>query len=95
MPSPSLLDAASRISPMAEKRNKKWIRSAVPASHEGKFSAKAKAAGMSTAAYAEKEKHAPGTLGREARLAQTFEGMHHGGAKKKSKMYAKSEGRMG
>lgn len=34
----------------------------------GAFSAKAKAAGMSTQAYAEKEKHAPGRLGDEARF---------------------------
>jgi len=44
---------------------------------KGAFSAKAKAAGMSTHAYAEKEQHAPGTLGREARLALTFEKMRH------------------
>lgn len=51
------------------------MQGAVKPSHEGKFSAKAKRAGMSTAAYAEKEAHAPGTLGKEARLAQTF--AHH------------------
>lgn len=54
---------------------KNWIKSAVPESHKGVFSAKAKAAGMSTAAYAEKEKDAPGKLGAEARLAKQFEGM--------------------
>ena len=58
---------------------KNWMKSAVPKSHKGKFGAKAKAAGMSTAAYAQKEKHAPGTLGREARLAITFEKGARGG----------------
>jgi hypothetical protein len=52
-----------------------WIEKAVPKSHRGKFSAKAKRAGMSTHAYAEKEKNAKGTLGAEARLALRFEGM--------------------
>jgi len=38
----------------------------------GAFSAKAKKAGMSTSAYARKEAGASGTLGKEARLAETF-----------------------
>lgn len=33
---------------------KKWIQKAVPASHKGRFTAKAKAAGMSVQAYARK-----------------------------------------
>lgn len=44
--------------------------------HPGAFSAKAKAAGESTHAYAEQERHAAGTLGEEARLALTLERMH-------------------
>jgi hypothetical protein len=40
---------------------------------EGVFSAKAKAAGESTHAYAEEKKDAPGKLGKQARLALTFE----------------------
>lgn len=39
---------------------------------KGAFSAKAKRAGMSTAAYAKKKAGAPGKLGKQARLAQTF-----------------------
>ena len=39
---------------------------------KGVFKAKAERAGMSTGAYAAKEKNAPGKLGKEARLAQTF-----------------------
>lgn len=51
------------------------MQGAVEPSHEGKFSAKAKRAGMSTQAYAEKEKHAGRTLGKEANLALIF--AHH------------------
>ena len=50
-----------------------WMQAAVPKSHRGKFTAKAKKAGMSTQAYARKEAHAPGTLGAEARLARRFQ----------------------
>lgn len=50
-----------------------WEAGAVKPSHRGKFTKKAEAAGMSVHAYAEKERHAPGTLGKEARLALTFE----------------------
>lgn len=48
-----------------------WIAKAT-AKHKGKFSAKAKKAGKSTHAYAEQEKGASGTLGKEARLALTL-----------------------
>lgn len=69
---------------MAEKKKKHWIQKAVPKSHEGIFSAKAKAAGESTAEYASEKSGATGKLGKEARLAQTFEKM---GRKKKSPLY--------
>ena len=59
---------------MAGKKN--WIKSAVPASSKGKFREKAQRAGMSTIAYANKEKDASGTLGKEARLAASLMGMH-------------------
>lgn len=58
-------------------KKKLWEQKAVPKSHKGKFGEKAAKAGMSTHAYAEKEKHAGGTLGREANLALTFEGQAH------------------
>jgi hypothetical protein len=48
----------------------KWIQGAVK--HPGAFRRAAQKAGMSTQAYAEKEKGASGTLGRRARLALTF-----------------------
>lgn len=51
----------------------KWMQTAVKPSHKGKFSAKAQAAGKSTHEYAEEEKNAGGTLGKEANLALTFE----------------------
>lgn len=54
---------------------KKWVAGAIK--HPGAFSRKAKEAGMSTSEYARKEEHAPGTLGKQARLAETLEGMHH------------------
>lgn len=42
----------------------------------GQFAAKAKAAGMSTRAYADKEAGAKGKLGKQARLAKVLLGMH-------------------
>jgi hypothetical protein len=47
----------------------KWIQQAVPEDRKGIFAEKAKRAGMSTGAYAQKMRHAPGKLGEEARLA--------------------------
>jgi len=41
--------------------------------HPGRFTAKAKKAGKSVAGYAKQEAHAPGKLGREARLAEVYE----------------------
>lgn len=49
-----------------------WMQSSVIPSHKGLFSAKAKRAGMTTQEYARKKANAPGTLGKEARLAETF-----------------------
>lgn len=50
---------------------KKWISKATK-NARGQFAAKAKRAGMSTAAYARKKKDAPGKLGKQARLALTL-----------------------
>lgn len=49
-----------------------WIAGAIKKKNKGKFSAKAKAAGMSTLAYAKKESGAGGKLGKEAALAKTL-----------------------
>lgn len=50
---------------------KMWIAKATR-KNKGKFRDKAEQAGMSTRAYADKEKAAPGTLGKEAREALTL-----------------------
>lgn len=60
-----------------EEKPKRWMRNAVKPSHEGKFTEKAKRAGESVPEYAEHEKDAAGTLGKEARLALTFEKAAH------------------
>jgi hypothetical protein len=75
---------------MAE-RKKKWIKGAVSNAH-GQFKAKAEAAGKTTREFAEEKKDAPGKLGKEARLATTLMGMHHG---KAEKMYRPKEVRKG
>lgn len=64
-------------------KKKNWVKKAVPESRKGAFKVKAERAGMSTRAYADKEKNAPGALGKEARLATTLMGLNH----KKSKFY--------
>lgn len=61
-----------------------WIKKATANSH-GQFKAKAEAAGMSTAAFAKKEEHAPGKVGAEARLAETLMGLPH----KKASLFRK------
>ena len=57
---------------MAKKTKKKthWVKGAIK--HKGIFSAAAKHAGMSTAAYAQAKRKAPGVLGKRARLAITL-----------------------
>lgn len=52
-----------------------WIKGAVK--HPGAFTASANKAGKSVHQYAEEKKSAPGTTGRRARLALTFEKMAH------------------
>ncbi len=52
----------------------KWIKGAI-GGNKGKFSAKATKAGESTAEYASEKASAPGTLGKEARLAKNLMGM--------------------
>lgn len=52
---------------------KNWIAGAIE--HPGSFTRKAKAAGKSVGEYAAEKAHAPGVLGKQARLAQTLRGM--------------------
>jgi len=61
-----------------QKSSSHWMQKAVLPSRKGVFSAKAKKAGFTTKQYAAKEASAPGTLGKEARLAQTFEKLRGG-----------------
>jgi hypothetical protein len=49
---------------------KNWIKGAVK--HPGAFTRQAKAAGKTVAEYAAEHAGDPGTIGRRARLAQTF-----------------------
>ena len=60
---------------------KKWVKAATANSH-GQFKAKAEKAGESTKEFAEEKKDAPGKIGKQARLAETLMGMHHGKAEK-------------
>ncbi len=62
---------------MAAKKSGNFIADMTKNAH-GQFAAKAKRAGMSTAAYAKAEASAPGKLGKQARAAETLMGMHHG-----------------
>lgn len=52
-----------------------WIAGAVK--HPGSFGVKAQHAGESTGQFAAQEAHAPGQLGRQARLASTLMGLPH------------------
>ena len=69
-----------------------WMQSAVIPSHKGIFTAKAKKAGMSVPKYAAKKASAGGTLGKEARLAQTFAKLRGGKTEKESPAEDKAEG---
>ncbi len=46
-----------------------WMQAAVPKSHRGIFTAKAKTAGKSVQQYARAKQHAKGKLGAQARFA--------------------------
>lgn len=59
---------------MAEKKKKKWIKSAIK--HPGAFKAEAEKAGKSTKEFAEEHKHDSGKTGARARLAETLMGMN-------------------
>ncbi len=71
-------------------KKKRWIQKAVPKARHGVFKAKAEAAGKTTREFAAAHAGDSGTLGKEARLAETLMGMHH----KKSgraKLYGKKD----
>ncbi len=77
----SIADLTSRMAPMAEGKPRKWIKKATAGAH-GQFRAKAEAAGKTTKEFAKEKESAAGTLGKQARLAETLMGMHHGSSKK-------------
>lgn len=56
-----------------------WMAGAVK--HPGSFSKAAHKAGKSTSEYAKEKEHAPGILGKRARLAQQFARFSHRGGK--------------
>lgn len=80
MPHLTIADVASRKPAMAEKK-KGWIKKGA-SKHPGLFAKKAERAGMTTREFARKEKHAGGTLGKEANFA-----INAMGAAKKSPLY--------
>lgn len=78
---------------MKRKKPRKWMQGARNPRTEGKFSAKARRAGMSTHAYAEKERHASGKLGKEARLALVYEKYRPGKKRHHKRHTSRSRGR--
>jgi hypothetical protein len=58
-------------------RDKNWIEKAVK--HPGALKAKASRSGESTKAFASEHAGSPGTLGKQARLAETLMSMHTAG----------------
>lgn len=70
-------------------KKRKWMKSAVPEDRKGVFKEKAEKAGMSTSAFASKHAGDKGTLGKEARLAQTFAKMRPNMGKLRQKMHGK------
>ena len=63
--------------------DKNWVQKATSNAH-GQFRKKAQEHGESTAEYARQEEHAPGKLGKEARLAENLMGLNHKRKKKPS-----------
>ena len=61
---------------MAEK-SKNWVKKAVPDSHKGRFREKAEAAGKTTKEFAKEHEGDKGTIGKQARLAETLMGLSH------------------
>lgn len=72
MASRAARDMASCMRTGGKAKSKNFMKAAVPPARKGVFAAKAKKAGKTTAAFANDKASAPGTLGKEARLAQTF-----------------------
>lgn len=73
---------------------KGFISKATSNSH-GQFRAKAERAGETTRQFAKDHEHAPGKLGKQARLAETLMGLPHGDSKKSkgSVLYDRNKGK--
>lgn len=83
MATTNIADLTSRAMP-----KKNWIKKGA-SKHPGLFAKKAERAGKTTREYAEAEKHAGGTLGKEANFA--LNAMSAGKKKHKSKFYDKHD----
>jgi hypothetical protein len=64
-----VIQKEAKMPKAAAKPGRKWMKKAVK--HPGALTAKAKRAGMSVQAYAQKHKHDSGVTGEEARFAVT------------------------
>lgn len=60
---------------MAEKKKKKWIKSAIK--HPGAMTAAAKREGVSNSEYIKEHKGDSGKAGKRARLADTLKNLQH------------------
>lgn len=76
---PNLMDGKNS---MAEKKKKKWIKSAIK--HPGAMTEAAKREGVSNSEYEKEHEHDSGKAGQRARLAETLKGIHHGKKKQKT-----------
>lgn len=70
---------------------KKRMAKAFENSKHGEFKAKAEKAGESTREFAEEKAHAPGKLGKQARLAEAGMNANHKKSHLREKMYGKKE----
>ncbi len=89
MAAPTAIDVATRTTMADKPKRKNWIKGADL--KKGAFTKKADAAGKSVPEFAAEKKDAPGTLGKQARLAQTFEGMNKS-AGHKAALYTRKKG---
>lgn len=55
----------------------KWMQSAVPQSHRGRLTRKARRAGESPMQFAREHYHSPGKTGRQARAAVNMQKRRH------------------
>jgi hypothetical protein len=56
---------------------KKWVKEAIPKSHEGRLREKAERVGETTRQFAREHEHDSGKTGEQSRVAETLMGMNH------------------